>query len=80
MTQDPVKAWRVIHRTPLRFDDAGAFIGTIHILVKIMDKNLGLYGNYLVDPVQIPGYWSPVNTEKFHLWWMTSLIENEQDF
>ncbi len=59
-TQDPVQPGERFSYT-LRFDDAGVYWYHPHTR-EDYGQELGLYGNYLVDPSE-PGYWSVVNRE-----------------
>lgn len=60
VTQDPVMPGETYTYT-IRFDDPGAFWYHPHTR-EDYGQELGLYGNYFVDPSD-PGYWSPVNRE-----------------
>lgn len=59
-TQDPVQPGETFTYT-VRFDDPGAFWYHPHTR-EDYGQELGLYGNYFVDPSD-PEYWSPVNRE-----------------
>ena len=59
-TQDPVQPGETFNYT-LYFEDAGVYWYHPHTR-EDYGQELGLYGNYLVEP-SVPGYWSSVNRE-----------------